>query len=125
MELRDAAESRVRKAFADMGIDRGGEFFVPWTVAESYIDACVGESLAIVGIEVFRSEGQGKLRPLLSHIADFSALFIGYSDWDVVVQATAVEARRFIEQLRSDKDVLLSFVLRSEQEGGDPQTSGS
>lgn len=114
MGPRSAAERRVQQAFAKVGTIRGGELYVPWSVADRYIDACVQESLAILGVDVFRQEHGGKLRPDLNQIADFSALFTRAAAWEVVVHATASEARRFVEQLSADEAVLLSVTLRSE-----------
>ncbi|MCP4037284.1 MAG: hypothetical protein GY733_10135 [bacterium] len=108
-------EERIQEAFADVGTAQGGEFHVPASAADRYIDACVQASLAIVGIEVFRLEGR-RLRPDLGQIADFSSVLTGKEGWDAIVQATGADAHRFARQVPSEADVRVNFTLLSEEE---------
>lgn len=115
MGLMSAAEERIRQAFADVGTKRGGGFYVQVSAASRYIDACVRESLAIAGVEVFRLEGV-KLRPDLDQIADFSLMFSEKKDWELLVRATAAEAYLFVGQIALETWGRLDFTLVSEEE---------
>jgi hypothetical protein len=115
MGLKSAAEERLQQAFADVGTERGGDFYVPAAAASRYIDACVRESLAIAGVEVFRLE-EGKLKPNLNQIADFSSIFSDKEAWEILVRATVAEAHRFLAQVPLEADARLSFTLVSEEE---------
>lgn len=111
-----SSEDRIQQAFVDVGMVRGGEFYVPATAAGRYTDACVLESLAIVGVECFRFE-EGSLKPDLSQIADFSMMFTsGNMNWNLLIQATAAEAQRFLRQIPAGHDVRLTFTLLGEEE---------
>lgn len=115
MGLEPIVEKRIQQAFADVGSEHGGEFFVPASAADRYIDTCVQESLAIIGVETFRLEGE-KRKPILEQIADFSSMLTAIEGWGVIVRETAAEAHRFVRQVPTEADVLLSFTLLSEQE---------
>ncbi|MCL2779809.1 MAG: hypothetical protein FWD73_17600 [Polyangiaceae bacterium] len=114
MELKSTAEKRIQEAFASVGLEYGGEFFILASTADRYIDACVQESLAIGGIEAFWLQGK-KLKPNLNQIADFSSIFTG-KDWNSIVRETAAEAHRFVRQIPVEADVRLNFTLLSERE---------
>lgn len=115
MGLKTAAENLVQQGFADVGTKRGGEFYLPASAAGRYVDACVQQSLAIVGVEVFRLEGV-KLRPDLSLIADFSSVVTGEETWDNAVRLTGADAHRFVGEVPSERDVLVNFTVLSEEE---------
>lgn len=95
--------------------EQGGEFFIPVSGADRYIDVCVEESQAIVGIETFRLEAE-KHTPILDEIADFSSMLTATERWDVIVRKTAAEAHRFVRRLPTRSGLWLSFTLLSEQE---------
>ncbi|MFN0061926.1 MAG: hypothetical protein ACKVPX_05360 [Myxococcaceae bacterium] len=116
MGLKSVAEERLQRTFADVGTKHAGEFYVPASAIDGYIDACVHESLAIAGIEVFRLGKGGTLKADLSQLADFSTMFTGDEGWDITVRATAAEAHRFVGQAPSEQDVRFNFTLLSEGE---------
>lgn len=116
MALKSVAETQLQQTFADVGTEHAGEFYVPASAAERYIDACVHQSLAIAGIELFRVGTEGTLKPDLRHIADFSTMFTGNDAWDATVRATAAEAHQFVRQAPSGEDVRLNFTLLSKEE---------
>ena len=114
MGLRTTGENQLRQAFVGVGTERGGEFYLPAQAAGRFVDACVHESLAIVGVEGFRIES-GKFRPLLDQIADFSSLLTDRKGWAETVQAAAAEAHRFLAQLPTEPELRLNFTLLSEE----------
>ncbi len=113
MDLPIDAEDRLHQEFADAGTRRGQEFYVPPSAVGSFIDACVRESLAIAGLEVFWLQGV-QLKPDLSRIADFSSLLAGEGGWDALVAESAAEAHRFVARVALEPDTLVNLALVSE-----------
>lgn len=109
------AEERLQQEFADVGTKHGREFYVSASAVGRYIDACVRESLAIAGLDVFWLQGV-QLKPDLSRIADFSSLFVGERGWDALVAGAAVEAREFVARVALEPEVLVDFVLISAEQ---------
>ncbi|MGV3624039.1 MAG: hypothetical protein ACO1OB_24695 [Archangium sp.] len=116
MGLITVAEQRLQQAFADVGTLAAGDFYVPPFVAGEFVDTCIRESLAIIGVDVFRLEEGVGVKPDLSQMADFSSMFPADAPWLDMVRATAEEARRFVEQLPLENDVRLNFTVLSEEE---------
>ena len=83
--------------------------YLPISVADDFVDACVDASLAIVGIEGFQVEGE-LLRPDLNLIADFSSIVDERKEWDCRVRSSQVAARRFVELLRLEGNDLARTI---------------
>lgn len=107
---------RKREDFSDVGTYFAGDVYVAPFAAPGYIDACIRESLAIVGVDVFRREAGHEMKSDLNLIADFSSMLQANARWVDIVGATAEEARRFLEQVPLDDDVRLNFTILSEDE---------
>jgi hypothetical protein len=105
-------EKRVREKFADVGYVSGGEFYVPAHVSVSFLDACVSESLAVVGMEVF-SRCEERLRPNLNLIADFSEIVNTTDPWEKTVGDSVKEALAFLANVPRELEPWINFTLLS------------
>jgi hypothetical protein len=109
-------EQELQERFSDRSIRRGGERYFDVGVGSDYIDACVENDFAIIGIEGFDMVNDA-LAPRMDLIADFSELTA--PTWREFKDHSIRSARAFVNQIH-DSSVLLNFAVlsRSEWEQG-------
>lgn len=94
--------------------EAGGEMFIPLSLAESFIDDCRANNIAIIGIECFSIDKAG-IKPLLDYIADYSKIKV-LNVWGKKVEECYRLSVQFITNIKEIENVFLNFVLVSKDE---------
>ncbi len=103
----------VRFLFSDAGFVSGTEFYVRADAAAAYVDECARRGLVVLGLEAFDRQ-EGRLKPRLDLIADFSNLVDSKKAWSEAVATSHAEALQFLKDAVGEDSGLVVNVVAAD-----------
>jgi hypothetical protein len=104
-------EEELYERFTQYGVVRGGEHYFERDIALQFVDLCVQNDFAVIGIEGFWISEQ--TLPDSHWVADFSSTLRG-REWGEIKTLNAAEARHFINRAPSGLRFSIVVLSRSE-----------
>lgn len=107
------SEARLREEMRPLGIERGGELYLPPVQALEFSRRCREASLCVVGVECFERAGEN-VRPRLDLVADWSD--VDAATWAARVRACHASTVTFLQRLPAEPPLLVTLTVLAEDE---------
>ena len=107
------SESDILQRYSERGFVQSSEIYLSSSVGLKMVDECQKNDLAIISIETFVLKDT-LIQPRLDLVADYSSTQA--SHWHEYRDICNEAAKRFLTELLSSNQLVVSFVIQSQSE---------